>query len=128
LSHPAPGDLETAVECRPRPRQWAHFPQLHRWGKCGRFKPGMTDTNASACQQCSDDGTGRCREVQDADHKLGSYRDDFGFRFIISLASAPPHTTRAAAPTGQTAAKAAMGKDAKSAGQADPLMRTVNTV
>ena len=34
-------DLETAVECLPRPRQWVFF-QLQNRGNCGCFKPGIT--------------------------------------------------------------------------------------
>jgi hypothetical protein len=35
-------DLETAVECIPRPRQCHHCEQLQNRGNCGCFKPGLT--------------------------------------------------------------------------------------
>ena len=41
-------DLETAVECLPRPRQW-HPARLHHRGNCGCFKPGLTVEVAFRC-------------------------------------------------------------------------------
>ena len=37
-----PADLETAVECIPRPRQCHPCEQLQNRGNCGCFKPGLT--------------------------------------------------------------------------------------
>ncbi len=41
-------DLETAVECIPRPRQCHHCEQLQNRGNCGCFKPGLTQITSIA--------------------------------------------------------------------------------